>query len=298
MRRRALLAALAGGLSGLSGCGTDSTRVREPTRQTPPPNVSTVTEQRPIPAPSGVQHSAAARSFVERHERRYVFNELVDGSGQTQPAVDVTVDPVQVAVVARTDRGYYLLSSCRGSVEYAATDGSSGGMTVYASSVAHFVGSGTHRRIPFNAYRCREPVVSFPDGSPETPAARFQLYDFETPPDADLETPDGHRVDVTVEGPDGEPVLAREYQTSIPLTVQPSVTRTPGAYTLTASLNGAAPISHDWSLSTPVDASWWALAVVITNGGELLLRTLYPNDAVGLPSSTLCRHAVGEGHDH
>lgn len=77
----------------------------------------------------------------------------------------------------------------------------------------------------------------------------------------------------------------------VPLTIQPNVTRKPGRYTLTVSLADGGNVRYNWSLSTPVTPEWWAVAAVITNAGELVVRTLYPNDDVGLPRETLCRQA-------
>jgi hypothetical protein len=121
------------------------------------------------------------------------------------------------------------------------------------------------------------------------PAERFQLYDFETPPDYDRPERGGQAVDVTVTDGEGATVLDSTYRTSLPLTVQPRVTATPGANTLSASLADGASARHDWSLSTPVAPSWWALSPLVTNGGEPVGRTLSPNEAVGLPSGTVCR---------
>ena len=92
---------------------------------------------------------------------------------------------------------------------------------------------------------------------------------------------------------DGATVLDQEYRTSLPLTVQPRVTTTPGTYTLSASLADGGSVEREWSLSESVAPSWWALAVLVTNGGSVTVRTLYPNDAVGLPSSTLCERSNG-----
>jgi len=99
---------------------------------------------------------------------------------------------------------------------------------------------------------------------------------------------------VTVTDCEGATVLDSTYRTSLPLTVQPRVTATPGAYTLSASLADGASARHDWSLSTPVGFSWWALSLLVTNGGEPVVRTLSPNEAVGLPSGTVCR-SLDEG---
>ncbi|MFC6989057.1 hypothetical protein ACFQJD_10695 [Haloplanus sp. GCM10025708] len=45
---------------------------------------------------------------------------------------------------------------------------------------------------------------------------------------------------------------------------------------------------HDWSLPEQTDPTWWALAVLITHGGDVAIQTLYPGDVVGLPSTSLC----------
>jgi hypothetical protein len=292
MRRRDVITALAGSTCLLGGCVTDSSSEGSTANPTVPPNVTTVTGTKPLPTPASPSSPEAARSFVETHEQRYVYNELVDGIASAYPATEISVEPAQTAVVHTTDRGYYLLSSCSGSARYYDPDGSPSSATRYASSIAHFVGAGIHRRIPFGAYRCLDPVITASSGEHSThPVARFQLYDFETPPDYDLTEQDGHTVHVTVTDGDGETVLSREYQTVVPLTIQPNVTRKPGRYTLTVSLADGGSVRYNWSLSTQVAPAWWAVAVVITNAGEVVVRTLYPNDDVGLPRETLCRRA-------
>ncbi|WP_338742254.1 hypothetical protein [Haloplanus salilacus] len=188
--------------------------------------MATVTEKLSLPTPDDVSNEAAARSFVETHERRYVYNELVDGVGTSHPATDITVESADSAVVHTTPGGYYLLSTCRGSAKYYDPDGSPRRAGRNAASVAHFVGSDRHRRIPFNAYRCAEPVVTDSDGEDEDgSSARFQIYDFETVPNYDRPEQGGHALDVRVSDAGGEVVLERDYRTSLPLTVQPRVTR-------------------------------------------------------------------------
>ncbi len=294
MRRRDVITALAGSTCLLGGCVTDSSSpVGESTANpTVPPNVTTVTGTKPLPTPASPSTPEAARSFVETYEQRSVYNELVDGIASAYPAIEISVEPARTAVVHTTDRGYYLLSSYSGSGRYHDPDGSPGSATKYASSIAHFVGSEIHRRIPFGAYRCRDPVITASSGErPTHPVARFQLYDFETPPDYDLTEQDGHSVHITVTDGDDETVLSREYQTVVPLTIQPNVTRKSGRYTLTVSLSHGGSVRYNWSLSTSVAPEWWAVGVVITNAGEVVVRTLYPNDDVGLPRETLCRRA-------
>lgn len=296
MRRRRLLDAFAAGATVLAGC-SGRPRVTEsatPTADpTPPPDVTTITETKPLPEPDGVASRDAARLFVERHERRFVYNELVGGFGTRQPAVDVSVDPPAVDVVHDTDGGYLLLSTCTGRAEYYDPDGSPSTAGRNAASVAHFVGGDTHRRIPFNAYRCHDAVASTPTDREEAPTARFQLYDFATPLDRERSEREGYTVDVRVtDGTDA--VLDRRYRTELPLSVQPRVTTEAGSYTLSASLaaegtNDGATIERDWSLSTPVDPTWWALALVITPERRLIAREFYPNETTGLPGSTLCR---------
>jgi hypothetical protein len=86
----------------LSGCSTTSGSDRYPSptpEPTPPPDVNILTEAKPLPTPDAVSDETAARSFVETHERRYVYNELVDGFGTTQPATDITVESTDAAVV-------------------------------------------------------------------------------------------------------------------------------------------------------------------------------------------------------
>lgn len=307
MRRRDVLGALACGTAALAGCSTGaepSTVARPDEDSTPPPDVTTFARTTPLPTPPRAPTREAARSFVAAHERRSVYNELVDGFGGSGPAVEIDVEPPRVAVVHAADEGYYLLSTCRGSAKYYDADGSPSGAGRNAASVAHFVGDDVHRRIPFNAYRCSDPVVT-PSGDEEhdgdAPAARFQIYDFETEPDYDHPERGGHAVDVAVTDADGSMVLAREYRTSLPLTVQPRVTETPGEYTLSASLADAdadtgtdgQSVEYDWSLSAPSDPSWWSLAVLVTYGGDLAVLPFHPNEAVGLPSGTLCRR-LGE----
>ncbi|WP_423751708.1 hypothetical protein [Salinirarus marinus] len=250
--------------------------------------MGTLTEKKPLPTPDDVSNETAARSFVETHERRYVYNELVDGFGTTQPATKITVESTDAAVGYTTAGGYYLLSTCRGSARYYDPDGSPSRAGRNAASVAHFVGSDVHRRIPFNAYRCEEPVVTESDEGGGGSSARFQIYDFETPPNYDQPDRGGHEVDVRVSDADGESVLDRDYRTSLPLTVQPGVTRTAGEYSLSVSTTDGGHAQHDWSLPEQTDPTWWALAVLITHGGDVAIQTLYPGDVVGLPSTSLC----------
>ena len=118
MRRREFLAAVTCGTGALSGCSTDSEPNRElsPTPEpTVPPDVTTITEKQSPEIPDDISDAATARRFVEAHERRYVYNELIDGFGTTQPATEITVESTDAAVVYTTDEGYYLLSACRGS---------------------------------------------------------------------------------------------------------------------------------------------------------------------------------------
>ncbi|MFB6354815.1 MAG: hypothetical protein ABEJ92_12110 [Halobacteriales archaeon] len=296
MRRRPFLAGLAGTASVLAGCATTPPDPDPTPEPTPPPDVTVVTETRPLPTPGDPPSRAAARRFVAKHERRYVYNELVDGFASTQPAVDITVEEPRVSVVHAADRGYYLLSTCTGTARYFDPDGSRSSGSRNAASVAHFVGPGVHRRIPFNAYRCRQPVVpATPDERDNPPAARFQVYDFETPPDDDHPEAGGRTLDVTVADPDDGTVLDRRYRTSLPLTVQPGVTDTPGRYRLAASLRNGGAVGSDWRLDGPSDPAWWALAIVITYAGELVVLTWYPNGAVGLPRRTLCRRVESPG---
>lgn len=93
---------------------------------------------------------------------------------------------------------------------------------------------------------------------------------------------------MTVRDEGGSAVLDRTCRTSLPLTVQPRVAETPGKYTVTASLADGETVRRDWSLSEPVDAAWWALAVLVTDGGAPTVQMLFPNDAVGPPRDTLC----------
>jgi len=292
MRRRDVLAAVPCGIGVLAGCSTSSGPNREPSptpEQTVPPDVTTVTEKTSLPTPDDVSTEAAARSFVETYERRYVYNELVDGFGTTRPATEITVESTDSAVVYTTAEGYYLLSTCRGSAQYYDPDGSPRRAGRNAASVAHFVGPDVHRRIPFNAYRCAEPIVTDSDGGDEDrSSARFQIYDFETAPNYDQPDQGGHEVDVRLSDAAGESVLDREYRTSLPLTVQPGVTRTTGAYSLSVSTADGGQAQHDWSLSGPADPSWWALAVLITHSGDVTVQTLYPDEVVGLPATSLC----------
>jgi len=129
MRRRDVLATLASGAGVLAGCSTRSRPVSEatPEPEPRPPDVTTITETKPLPTPDGASSRQAARSFVAAYERRYVYNELVDGFGGSQPAIEITVEPSRVAPVHATDRGYYFLSSCRGSARHYDPDGSPNG---------------------------------------------------------------------------------------------------------------------------------------------------------------------------
>lgn len=292
MRRREFLAAVTCGTGALSGCSTDPEPNREPSptpEPTVPPDVTTITEKQSPEIPDDISDAATARRFVEAHERRYVHNELVDGFGTNLPATEITVESTDAAVVYTTDEGYYLLSACRGSAQYYDPDGSPRRAGRNAASVAHFVGSDIHRRIPFNAYRCAEPIVTDPDeGERNGSSARFQIYDFETPPNYDQPEQGGHEVTVRVSDTVGETVLDRDYQTSLPLTVQPRVTRTAGGYSLSVSTTDSGHAQHDWSLSGATDPTWWALAVLITHSGDVTVQTLYPNEAVGLPAASLC----------
>lgn len=291
MKRRAFLASTLAGTGALAGCGgrseTDRERTRTP-RPTPPPDVVTETAKA-VPEPSGVDSTEAATAFVTEHESRYVHNELVDGFGGDRAATDITVELASAAVVHTTEQGYYLLSTCSGSAEYYSADGSSGAGR-NAASVAHFVGGDTHHRVPFNFYSCESPGVPTPtERESGPPLARLQLYDFQTPPDYENPDEGGHTVDLTVRDDDGEAVLDRSYQTSLPLSVQPRVTDEPGAYTISAALDDGTTAKYDWAPSGPEDPSWWAVAVIVTNAGGLTVQRLYPNETVGLPERTLCR---------
>ncbi|MDS0293047.1 hypothetical protein [Halogeometricum luteum] len=291
MRRRPFLGAVGAALA--AGCSGRSRPVATRTeRPTPPANVTTITDTKPLPTPDGDGGRRAALSFVEMHERRFVYNELVGGFGTAQPAISIDVGPVHAAVVRATDRGHYLLSTCSGSARYYDPDGSPSGASRNAASVAHFVGPDTHRRIPFNAYRCREAVLAASEASDrdrETAGARFQIYDFDTPPEYDRPEEGGRAVEVTVSGSDGERVLDRSYRTSLPLTVQPGITETPGTYTLSATLDGGASVRREWTLPDSRTPSWWGMAVLITNGGGIAFQSFYPNETVGVPRGTLCR---------
>ncbi|MFD1514755.1 hypothetical protein [Halomarina rubra] len=291
MNRRALLAAV--GTSLLAGCsGRDerSTLDFTPATEPPPPeNVTTITETKPVPTPADVTSREAARSFVETHEQRYVYNELVGGGmvDRQRAATSVDVEPAEVAVVAAVDGGYYLLSTCRGTAEYYSPGSSSRGGGRTAGSVAHYVDASTHRRIPFNFFSCESFATPATPGEAESLPARLQVYDFDTPPDYDRPDQGGHRVDVTVGAADGNAVLDTEVRTSLPLTVLPGVTETPGTYQLSASLPDADSVTYEWSPS-PDDPSWWATAVVVTNDGGLEALQLHPNEAVGLPRQSSC----------
>lgn len=229
-----------------------------------------------------------ARSSRHTNDGTSITNSST-GSEPPQPAIDITIKSTDSAVVYTTAEGYYLLSTCRGSAQYYDPDSSPRRAGRNAASVAHFVGSDIHRRIPFNAYRCEEPIVTDSSrGDEDGSSARFQIYDFETAPNYDQPDQGGHKGDVRVSDAAGEAVLDREYQTSLPLTVQPRVTRTSGKYSLSVSTVDGGQARHDWLLSEPIDPAWWALAVLITHGGDVAIRTLYPNEVVGLPSTSLC----------
>lgn len=278
----------------LAGCATRERDNHSPvstSHPTPPPDVTTLTETKPLPEPSDVSSRAVAQSFVETYEQRYVYNELVGGFGNSGVATEITVEPARVVVVHTTDSGYYVLSSCRGSARYFDPDGSPSSATRNASSVAHFVSKELHRRIPFNAYRCEQPVVQTATANnSDEPLARLQIYDFETKPDYEDLEQGGRTVDVTVRNADEEVILEQAYQTSLPLTVQPAVTETPGSYTLAASLVDGPTVQYEWDLSTPGTPSWWALCLVITAGGNLAIKQWYPNGEVGVPPNGVCRH--------
>lgn len=293
MKRRSFLTGMVGGAGLLAGCAGRSETDAEytPTPEpTPPPDVSTETPVS-VPEPSGVDSVDAARQFVSTYESRYIHNELVDGFGSSQPATEITVEPARVETVYSTENGYYLLSTCRGSAEYYQADGSSGASR-NAVSVAHFVGGDSHRRTPFNYYSCEEPSVpTATEGETQAesePLARLQLYDFETPPDYENPDEGGQTVEVTVRDSTGSVVLEKGYQTSLPLTVQPRVVEEPGAYTITARLEDGTTAEYDWSATSPTAPSWWAIAVVVTNTGDLTIQRFYPNETVGLPRRSLC----------
>ncbi len=294
MRRRRVLASIACGTSILAGCATrerDSRSSVSTSQPTPPPDVTTLTETKPLPEPSEVSSSAVAQSFVETYEQRYVYNELVGGFGSSGVATEITVEPARVAVVHTTDSGYYVLSSCRGSARYYRSGSSASSATRNASSVAHFVSNERHRRIPFNAYRCERPVVQTSTANnSDKPLARLQIYDFESDPDYEHPEQGGRTVNVTVWNDSGEAILEQAYQTSLPLTIQPAVTETPGSYTLAASLADGPTVQYEWDLSTPETPSWWALCLAITAGGRLAVKRWYPNEEVGVPSNGVCRH--------
>jgi|GEM_PF-6024436 len=292
MRRRDVLAAVTCGAGALAGCSTDPGSRLDVTptpESTVPPDTRTLTEEKPLPRPDDVPTEAAARSFVETYERRYVYNELVDGFGTSRPATDICLESTAVSVVYATADGYYLLSTCRGNAHYYDPDGSPSRARRNAASVAHFVGEGVHRRIPFNAYRCAAPVVTDPDDRGDDGApARFQIYDFETPPNYERTDRGGHEVGIRITDADGEVVLERGYRTSLPLTVQPGVTRTAGEFSLSADVADGDRATHDWSPPGTADPAWWALGVLITHAGDVIVETLHPNDTVGLPDTSLC----------
>lgn len=181
-----------------------------------------------LPIPDDVSTEAAARSFVETPERRYVHNDPVDGFGTTQPATETTVDASDSAVVDRGNK----------------------------ASDSGF--------------------------DPEA------VHDFETPPNYDQPDQGGHEGTVRVSDAAGEVGLDRDYRPPLPPTVQPRATRPTGAYSLSASTTDGGHARYDWSPSGPTDPARWALAVLITHGDDVAVRTLYPNAVAGVHATTPC----------
>lgn len=284
MYRRAFLAAV--GIAVTAGCSADSDREYGPvsetatdtataTAATAKPKTTTSVPERPT--------AADARSFVAAHERRYVHNELVDAGY----AVSVEVEPASVRVFRETDEGYFLLSSCSGSAE----SSGSGSMSRNASGVVHFVGSGVHRRIPYNAYACSKSggaTTDRDDDETHPHPARFQIYDFRSEIEYDDPERGGRRVDVRVERDSGRTVLDRTYETSLPLTVQPNVVARPGTYVFTATLEDGERVERDWNLAPPSTPPWWGLAAFVTPSGGLFAVVVDPPGRLGLPERSLC----------
>lgn len=297
MRRRALLATL--GSVAVAGCAdrtAPSTRHTDPL--TPPANVTVYTEARPMPDVPSSPSVESAREFVAAHEEALVYNELV-GKGDPMVRVSGTDYPISVEVEDATthvvhegDAGVYVLSSCSGEAEYYCENrdpngGCGRGAGRNAHAVTHFVGDGEHVRIPFNAYSCKEFREPYAAGDPgenvalddHELAARLNCYDF---------TGDEPTVDVRIiHAASGDRVLSESYDLSLPLSVQPNVTRRRGVYEIEATVDGVT--AHgEWTVTDPEAASWTGLCVYVTPDGEPTVVTVGRNGPIQLPDS-MCR---------
>lgn len=284
MNRRELFATI--GVVATAGCSADSRDEYAPVSRSPTDaatQASTTTETKPLPAPPADPTTASARSFVATYEERGVHNDLVEHGY----ARSVEVESATVEAFRETDGGYFLLSSCRGTGEASAGSGSMGRN---ASGVVHFVGSGIHKRVPYNAYSCAEfgDATTTEDRDGFHPV-KFQIYDFQSEIGYDRPESGGRRVDVRVERDSGETVLDRTYNTSLPLTVQPGVAARTGQYVLTATLDDGTRVERDWNLATSSTPSWWALAVFVAPDGDLFAEVVDPPGDLGLPEESLCR---------
>ena len=299
MRRRALLATL--GSVALAGCGertySPSTE-RRPDPLTPPANVTVYTEGRPMPEAPESPTVETAREFVATHEEHLVYNQLI-GKADTRVRVSgydyptsVSVEPATTQVVHETDAGVYLLSSCSGEAEYYCEDrdpngGCGRGAGRNAHAVTHFVGDGEHRRVPFNAYACKE--ISDPyasdDPTENVPlddhdrAAKLNIYDFTgLHPTVDAEI---------THAASGDLVLSKSYDLSLQLAVQADVTRRRGVYEVEATIDGVT-VHREWTVTDREAASWTGLCVYATPDGEPVIVIAGKNGSIGLPES-MCR---------
>lgn len=264
-------------LAGCSSASPESSSFGPTSTVTPP---ETVTECRSTPDPPPDPIAAEARSFVAAAEETRLYNWLVAQNGgpdECRPegpgvssrganvgaATEIDVETARTAVVAETDGGHYVVSTCSASAEYWCWDEgrACSSSRKNARFVTHFVGDGRHVRVPYNWFACHvredpyapDPgrTLTLPD---DEPGLTFHVYPFRGPDS----TADVTLTDLTA----GERVLEKTYSPNVGPAVQSNVSVATGEYELAVETDDGRR-THEFSLAGPGDGPWNRLCVYV-----------------------------------
>jgi len=275
--RRQVLAAMPAAFVGCSSSSPESGSFGPTSTITP---AETVTDCRAAPDPPADPSAEESREFVAAAEKSRLHNWLVaqhGGPEECRPAgpgsssrganvgaaTELDVETARTAVVAETDGGHYVVSTCSASAEYWCWDEGRACATSRKNArfVTHFVGDGRHVRVPSSWFVCHvreDPYAPDPDRTlalpDDEPGLTFQVYPFRG---ADSSA------DVTLTDLTGnERVLEKTYSPNVGPAVQSNATVATGEYELAVG-TGDDRRTHEFSLSGPDDGPWNRLCVYV-----------------------------------
>lgn len=306
--RRQILAAIP---PVLAGCTSSPPATSPSTTGTRTPS-EMIDDCRPMPDPPADPTAPESRDFVACYEEALVYNWLVaqnDGPSECHPdgpgssvssagvggATTVDIEPTRSAVVAGTDVGHYVVSSCTGRAEYWCRDEGRACANTgrNAHFVTHYVGDGRHARVPHNWFVCHvrdEPYrASDPDTNISIPADELgmtvRVYSFKEDVSAD--------VTLTYLGPD-ERVLEKTYSPNGGPAVQSNVTVATGDYRLVAETDGERTV-QEFSLTGRDDPAWNGVCVYVGPDDLHVVEVATEGD-LSVPEST-CYGDRNEGDE-